>query len=55
MILQYSQDIKAMDSYVAEVRGRIAGFITIKQHNPHTAEIQVMAVREDHHRCQHVA
>ncbi len=49
-IVQYSQDIKAMDSYVVEVNRKVVGFITIQQHNPYTAEIHVMAVRKDFHR-----
>jgi ribosomal protein S18 acetylase RimI-like enzyme len=48
-IVQYRQDIASMDSYVAEVDGHIAGFLTLKHHNPHTSEIQVMAVRMEAH------
>ena len=49
-IVQYAQDIEVMDSYVAELKGEVAGFITVKQHNPHSAEIQVMAVKKGFHR-----
>ena len=48
-IVQYRRDIVAMDSYVAATAGRIVGFLTLKHHNPHTSEIQVMAVREEVH------
>ena len=49
-IVQYCHDIKVMDSFVVEMEGTVVGFATLKQHNPFTAEIVVMAVREDHHR-----
>ena len=49
-ILQYGRDIEIMDTSVAQADGRIAGFITLNQHNPFTAEIHVLAVRETYHR-----
>ena len=48
-IVQYRRDIASMDSYVAESAGGIVGFLTLKHHNQHTSEIQVMAVREEAH------
>jgi N-acetylglutamate synthase-like GNAT family acetyltransferase len=50
-IVQYGHDIKSMDTYIAEADGRIVGFLTLNQHNPYTAEIHIIAVREDYHRC----
>jgi len=50
-IVSYRQDIEAMDSYVAESAGEIVGFITLNIHNEYSAEIQVMAVSEAHHRA----
>lgn len=49
-IVQYCRDIKTMDTYVAEIEGRIVGFVTLHQHNMYTAEIHVIAVRESYHR-----
>ena len=49
-IVQYCNDIKMMESFVAELAGKVVGFATLKQHNSFAAEIVVMAVREDHHR-----
>ena len=50
-IVHYCRDIEAMDTYIAEVEGSIVGFLTLNQHNPYTAEIHIIAVREEHHRC----
>ncbi len=48
-IVRYRQDIETMETFVAEHKGRIVGFVTLDQHNRHTAEIQVMAVRKEEH------
>ena len=50
-IVQYCHDIQTMHTYIAAVEGRVVGFITLNQHNPHTAEIHVMAIRASYHRC----
>ena len=49
-IVQYRRDLEKMDTYVAEFDGTIAGFLALAQHNPHTAEIHVMAVQQKYHR-----
>src|SRR5262249_28299838 len=49
-IICYRRDLEIMETYVAECSGSVAGFLTLYQHNPHTTEIHVMAVREEYHR-----
>jgi GNAT superfamily N-acetyltransferase len=49
-IRQYRRDVESMETIVAEGEGRIIGFLTLRRHNPHSAEIQVMAVEEEYHR-----
>lgn len=49
-IVNYRQDIEQMETYVAKVNGQIIGFLTLNTHNVYTAEIHVMAIREDHQR-----
>jgi hypothetical protein len=46
----YRHDLEEMETYVVELVGSIAGFLTVNQHNPHTAEIQVLAVRREYYR-----
>ncbi|MFC1705874.1 GNAT family N-acetyltransferase [Planctomycetota bacterium] len=48
-IVQYRGDVETMETYVAEVKGEVVGFLTLNNHNEHTAEIQVMAVRAESH------
>jgi GNAT superfamily N-acetyltransferase len=48
-IVSYVQDLAVMETYVAERKGRVIGFLAVKDHNPLSAEIQVMAVAGDHH------
>lgn len=48
-IIRYRRDIETMETYVAELGGRTVGFLTLKPHNSHTEEIQVIAVRPEHH------
>lgn len=38
-------------TWIAEHRGRPAGFITIHRHYPASAEIHCIAVHKDHHGC----
>ena len=49
-ILEYRRDIETMETFIAESRGRRAGFLTLRAHNPRSAEIRVMGVLPDLHR-----
>ena len=49
-IVQYRCDLDHMESFVADVEGRIVRFPAINQHNAHTAEFHVMGVRQEFHR-----
>lgn len=46
---QYRRDIEVMETYVAVRGDEIVGFLTLNQHNLHTTEVHVMAVREEAH------
>lgn len=46
----YGQTIDGLPTFVARHEGQVAGFVTLKQHNPHTAELYVMGVRCELHR-----
>jgi len=48
-ILDYRRDVDSMETWVVEADGRLIGFVTLKHHNPHSSEIQVMAVLEPWH------
>jgi len=48
-IVQYRRDLDRMETLVAEIGGRVAGFLAIHQHNPYSAEIHVVAVRSGFH------
>lgn len=45
----YTTAAETMETYVAERSGAIVGFITVNQRNPVSAEIHVIAVREQSH------
>ncbi|MBT4140428.1 MAG: GNAT family N-acetyltransferase [Candidatus Latescibacteria bacterium] len=49
-IVEYCGDIKKMETYVAKIDDQVVGFLTLNTHNEFTAEIQVIAVKEDTHR-----
>lgn len=49
-IIQYRCDLDHMETFVADLEGRVVGFLAINQHNAHTAEIHVMGVRQEFHR-----
>ncbi|MEZ5064294.1 MAG: GNAT family N-acetyltransferase [bacterium] len=48
-IVSYRRDIESLETWVAETGEEIAGFLTLKPHNEHSAEIQVLAVRATLH------
>jgi chloramphenicol 3-O-phosphotransferase/GNAT superfamily N-acetyltransferase len=47
--LQYIRDIEIMPTILATVKDQVSGFLTLKVHNPHAAEIHVMGVRPEAH------
>lgn len=46
-ILDYAQEIEQLPTFLARSGGSVAGFLSLKQHNPFSAEIYVMAVRPE--------
>jgi GNAT superfamily N-acetyltransferase len=49
-ILDYERDIEHLPTFLAKADGQVLGFLSLKQHNPFSTEIYVMAVRPDAHR-----
>ena len=49
-ILMYIEDARREPTFVARVDGNVAGFVTLRQHFAHAAEIHCMAVRPEYHR-----
>jgi ribosomal protein S18 acetylase RimI-like enzyme len=49
-IVHYAQTIDDMPTYLAHMNGQAVGFLTIKQHFEHSAEIYVMGVLSHAHR-----
>ena len=49
-IVDYADKVKEMPFFVANEDEKIIGFLAIKIHNEHTAEVCVMGVLEDYHR-----
>jgi GNAT superfamily N-acetyltransferase len=49
-ILDYEREVGLLPTFLARSGGRVAGFLSLKQHNPFSAEIYVMAVRPEVHR-----
>ena len=47
---EYIDGLVRRPSAIAEVDGRIAGFLSIERHNPVSAEVHVMAVDRERHR-----
>lgn len=43
-ILDYEREIEHLPTYLAKTNGNVLGFLSLKQHNPYSAEIRVMAV-----------
>lgn len=48
-LVRYVTDIPRLETLIAESSGEIAGFLTIKRHNPSSAEIHVVGVRPELH------
>jgi len=46
-IQDYQREIEALPTFLASSGGTVAGFLTLKQHNPFSAEIYVMGVRRE--------
>ncbi len=49
-IREYARDVETMETVVAADGDEITGFLTLRHHSPHSAEIQVMGVRPDRRR-----
>ncbi len=49
-IVEYVRDIDVMPTFVASVDGNVVGFVTVKHHFEHTAELHVMGIRPEYHR-----
>ncbi len=49
-IQAYIADMPALPTFLATFHGRVIGFLSLKQHNPHSAEITVMGVHPEAHR-----
>ena len=50
-LVAYVHDLVTLDTEVAEIDGTIVGFLGLRRHNPHAAEIHVMAVEPARHRA----
>lgn len=50
-LVQYVRDSAVMESWIAEMGGAPAGFITLNHHFPHASEIHCIAVLSEHHRA----
>jgi N-acetylglutamate synthase-like GNAT family acetyltransferase len=48
---QYIRDLSALPTFVSEIDGEIAGFASVHQHNPDAAELHIIAVSPEQHRC----
>jgi ribosomal protein S18 acetylase RimI-like enzyme len=49
-IVEYAIKVRTMPFYAAFCCGKVVGFIAIKTHNKHTAEICVMGILPEYHR-----
>ena len=50
-LVDYVRSTEALPTFLAEHAGVVAGFLTLKVHNGSSAEIYVMGVRPEQHRC----
>ncbi len=49
-LVQYAAEIEVLPTFLAYNDGQIIGFVTLKQHNPYSAEVYVMGVLPEWHR-----
>ncbi len=50
-LVEYVRDARALPTWIARRDGQPVGFVTVRMHNPHSAEIHCVAVRPEHHRA----
>ncbi len=51
-IVEYVNDVKNMDTWIAEIDNAAVGFLSLKKHNAHTAEIHVMGIKKPYHKMK---
>src|SRR5688572_4323122 len=49
-MIQYRRDLDRMETLVAVLGKDVVGFLAIHEHNAHSAEIHVVAIRPEFHR-----
>ena len=49
-ILDYEREIEHLPTFLAKADGKVLGFLSLKQPNPFSTEIYVMAAKPDAHR-----
>jgi GNAT superfamily N-acetyltransferase len=49
-IVHYVAEIEKLPTFLACTGGEVTGFLSVKQHNPHAAELYVMGIRAEAHR-----
>ncbi|MEZ4680968.1 MAG: GNAT family N-acetyltransferase [Caldilineaceae bacterium] len=49
-IIQYISEIDQLPTFIARQGERAIGFLSVKQHNPYSAEIHVLAILPEMHR-----
>jgi len=49
-IVHYAGEIDRLPTFLAREADRVLGFLSVKQHSPFSAEVYVMAVRQEAHR-----
>ena len=50
-LVAYVHDLGVLETEVAEADGAVVGFLALRRHTPHAAEIHVMAVDRGRHRA----
>jgi GNAT superfamily N-acetyltransferase len=46
-IQRYVEDIDHLPTFLARSKGSVVGFLSLKQHNPYSAEVYVMGVKQE--------